>query len=98
MREADFQRKLKSDIEKRFPGSIILKNDPSHFQGIPDLLVLYKDRWAALEVKKENKSKRQPNQPRYIQMMNDMSYASFVSKENEEDVLNEMERSFKTKR
>lgn len=95
MLESEFQAKLIKDIKKRFDGAIVLKNDPDYIQGMPDLLVLYQDKWAALECKKSVKATHRPNQDWYVQHMNEMSYASFVYPENKEEVLNEMERSFK---
>ena len=50
MKESGFQRKLIQEIRNRFPGCAVLKNDPTYIQGFPDILVLYEDRWAALEV------------------------------------------------
>ena len=50
-RESQFQRELINEIKDRFPGCIVMKNDPNYIQGIPDLIVLYNDRWAALECK-----------------------------------------------
>ena len=95
MLESEFQAKLIKDIKKRFDGAIVLKNDPDYIQGMPDLLILYQDKWAALECKKSVKATHRPNQDWYVQHMNEMSYASFVYPENKEEVLNEMERSFK---
>lgn len=96
MRENAFQSKLKKKIKDRFPGCIVLKNDPTYIQGIPDLLILYNDKWAALECKREEDALKdpRPNQPYYIKKMNDMSYASFIYPENEEEVLDAVERSF----
>ena len=74
MKESGFQDRLKKEIETIFPGSMVLKLDPTNKQGIPDLLVLYKDHWAALECKKNSKASFQPNQQFYISKMNDMSY------------------------
>ena len=95
-KEGDFQSGLRKKIEKRFPGSMVLRNDSSWIQGIPDLLVVYKGKWAALECKRSEKEKHQPNQDYYVGLMNEMSYASFIFPENEEDVLNELQRSFES--
>lgn len=94
-KESDFQSKLIKEIEKRFVGSIVMKNDANYIQGIPDLLVLFKNKWAALECKKEENSSKRPNQPYYVKTMNEMSFARFISPENKEEVLNDMEQSFK---
>ena len=95
MLEKNFQSKLIKEIKKRFPGCIVMKNDSSYIQGIPDLIVLFKNKWAVLEVKKSNSASHRPNQKFYVDKMNEMSYASFISPENKEEVLDGMERSFK---
>lgn len=95
MKEQQFQSQLIKKLETIFPGCIVVKNDPSYIQGMPDLLVLYKNKWAALECKKSEKSHKQPNQEYYVNSMNDMSYASFVYPENEEEVLDELQQAFR---
>ena len=99
MKESNFQSKLIKEIESMFGGKencLILKNDPNYKQGIPDLLILYNDKWAALEVKVNDKAKHQPNQDHYISKMNDWSFASFISPENKEEVLHGMEQALRT--
>lgn len=93
MLENKFKTKLVKEIRARLPGAIVLHTNPPP-QGIPDLLVLYQDKWAALEGKKANDSSHRPNQDYWIEKMNKMSFAAFISPENKEDVLNAMERSF----
>ena len=95
-REAVYQSKLVKRIKDRFPGSIVMKTDPNQRQGMPDLLVLHKNKWASLEVKKSKDAKKRPNQEYYVEKLNDMSFASFICPENEEEVLNAMERSFES--
>ena len=95
MVERDFQANLIKKIKERFDGCIVLKNDPEYIQGIPDLLILHNDKWAALECKKSAKAKRRPNQDYYVSKMDDMSFACFVSPENEEEVLNELQHAFR---
>lgn len=94
MLENKFQSKLIKEIKDRFPECIVMKNDSSYIQGIPDLLVLFRNKWAALEVKKSNTASHRPNQDYYVDKMNDMSYAAFIYPENKEEVLNGMARSF----
>lgn len=94
--EGDFQSDLRKKIEKMFPGAIVLRNDPYWIQGIPDLLIVYRDKWAALECKRGENEKHQKNQDYYVETMNRMSYSSFVYPENEELVLNELQRTFRT--
>ena len=95
-RESKFQADLIRDIRSRFPGCIVLKNDPNYLQGVPDLLVLYGRHWASLECKKDSKAPYRPNQEYYIGMMNDMSFSSVIYPENREEVLNELQQSFET--
>lgn len=94
MIESKFQKDLKKEIKGRFPGCMVLKNDPTCIQGVPDLLILYKDKWAALEVKRSANASHQPNQDFYVEKMNSMSFSSFIFPENKEEVLNAMARSF----
>lgn len=95
-RESDFQADLIREIKVRFPGSIVLKNDANYKEGIPDLSVFYQDRWAMLECKVSENAHKQPGQDYYISLANEMSFGSFISPENKEEVLDELERSFKT--
>lgn len=90
--ESGFQDKLRKDIKAKFPGCMIFKMD--QVQGIPDLLVLYKNKWASLENKKNVNAKHQPNQDYYVNKMNDMSFARFVYPENKDLVLEELEHHF----
>lgn len=98
MKESEFQHKLIKKIEDRFPGAIVMKNDPNYIQGIPDLTVLYENHWATLECKKSAVENHQPNQDYYVEKMNGMSYSTFIYPENMEEALDGMERSFKTGR
>lgn len=95
MIESNFQRGLKKELKERFPGCIIFKTDANQIQGIPDLMILYEDKWAALEVKKDAKASHRPNQDYYVRQMNEMSFASFIYPENKESVINDLERLFK---
>lgn len=90
MLENKFQADLIKDLKDILPGCLILKNDPEYIQGIPDLLILYGSKWAALECKKSKGAKHQPNQDYYIQKLNGMSYASFIFPENREEIINEV--------
>lgn len=94
--ERDFQAKLIKELKQRFEGCIVMKNDSSYIQGIPDLLVLYNDRWASLECKKSSKASKRPNQQYYVDKMNDMSFSRFICPENKREVLDELERAFKS--
>ena len=91
--ERDFQAKLIKELKDMFKGCIIVKNDPNYIQGIPDLLILYNDRWAALEVKKSATAHHQPNQEYYVDLMDQMSFAAFIYPENKEEILYELQQA-----
>ena len=97
-KESAFQRNFIKDLEELFPGCIVMKNDPTYIQGIPDLIIIWKNKWAAFECKRSANEHHQPNQDYYISKLNDMSYASFVYPENKEEVLNELEQAFRPRR
>lgn len=101
MLENRFKTNLVDELENMFPGCIICHLDPNETQGIPDLLILYKNKWAALEGKKSENDRyhhKRPNQEYYVDLMNQMSFASFIYPENKESVLNELQRAFRTNR
>ncbi len=94
MKESDFQKKLINKIETLFPDCEIMKQDSKYKQGIPDLVVFYKDKYAMLEVKKNASANHQPNQDYYVNKFSKWSYASFVYPENMEKVLVELQEVF----
>lgn len=94
--ESKFQSDLIKELKVIFPGSIVLKNDSSYIQGIPDLLLLWNDRWATLEVKRSSTAPQQPNQEYYVNVMDEMSFSRFIFPENKEEVLDELQRSFRS--
>lgn len=96
MLERNFQSDLIKELRNRFPGCIIMKNDPNYIQGIPDLIILYGDKWATLELKKHAKAKHRPNQDYYVGRMDEMSFSRFIYPENKEEVLYELQQAFGT--
>ena len=88
--ERNFQAKLIKELKSMFPGCIVLKLDSSYIQGIPDLLILWKDRWATLEVKRGMNASEQPNQEYYVELMDEMSFSRFINPDNKEEVLHEL--------
>ena len=92
--ESGFQDNLIKQIKKTLPGSMVFKMD--QIQGLPDLLILYKDKWASLECKRTATAKRQPNQEYYVNLMNEMSFSRFISPENREGILDELCKTFRS--
>ena len=90
MLENKFQSQVIKEIKNNLPGCIVMKSDSAYIQGIPDLLVLHEDKWPSLDCKKSCKAKKQPNQEYYVDKMNEMSFSSFISPENKDEVLNEL--------
>lgn len=98
MRESKFQSDLIKELKYLFPGCVVLKNDANYIQGFPDLLILFKDKWVALEVKASPTASHQPNQDYYVDMLNEMSYASYIYPQNKESVLDAIHQTFRTRR
>ena len=92
--ERDFQSDLIREIKELFPGCLVMKNDSAYIQGIPDWTVLYKNKWAVLEIKRKENANRQPNQDYYVNKCDDMSFSRFVYPENVEEVMNELYNFF----
>lgn len=86
--ESGFQDRLRDDLANLFPGCMIFKMD--QIQGIPDLLILYRDKWASLECKQHSRANRRPNQEYYVELMDKMSFSRFVYPENKDEVLDEL--------
>lgn len=95
-KENRFQPELIKDLKERFPGCIVLKNDPNYIQGIPDLTILYNNRWALLECKKSENEPHQPNQDYYVEQGDKMSFARFIFPENKMEVLDELQQAFES--
>lgn len=96
MLENKFKTNLIKEIKERLPGSMVLHLDPTECQGVPDILILYKDKWAALEGKKNGRASHRPNQNFYVEKMNDMSYAAFIFPENKEEILNDLQHALES--
>ena len=94
-RENTFQANLIDELKETFSGCIVLKNDSSYMQGIPDLSIFYQDKWATLECKKSSKEKTRPNQEHYVKQMNEMSFSRIIYPENKEEVLDELQQALR---
>ncbi len=98
MNEAQYQAKIIKKLKKMFPDCLVLKNDAAYLQGVPDLILLWRDRWAGLEVKLSESSSVQPNQGYYIERLDRMSFAAYIYPEKEEEVLNALQQAFEPSR
>lgn len=94
--EAKYQSTLIQKLKRKFPGCVILMNDASYQQGIPDLTVLYGLCWAMLEVKPSLDARTQPNQEYFIRSLSEMSFAAFICPENEREILDELQKAFRS--
>lgn len=98
MLESQYQAQLIKELKQRFPGCIVLKNDPDYLQGFPDLTLLCDGFWAVLEVKRSELALNRPNQEFYVKMTNKMSFAAFIYPENEEEVLRALQFAYERSR
>lgn len=90
--EADYQAGLVKRIERMFPGCFVRKPDIQ--QGWPDLLIIFENKWAMLEVKPYAGAAQQPNQDIWVAHFDNMSFAAFIYPENEEEVLHDLQQAF----
>lgn len=96
--ESQFQARVIKDLEFLFPGVIILKNDPNLRQGIPDLVILWRSKWAFLECKRSWDAPERPNQRWYVEKASRFSFGAFIYPENAEEVLNDLQLAFRARR
>jgi DNA-directed RNA polymerase specialized sigma54-like protein len=96
--ESDFKSDTLQDIRDQNPGCEILHNDANYIQGIPDTLVVFGPNYAFLEFKRATTASKRVNQEYYVDKFNEMSYASFISPENKEAVLNELQSALRAPR
>lgn len=95
--ERDFQKGLIKELKEMFKGCFVLKMDGSNTpQGFPDLLILYKNKWATLECKKSANAALQPNQGNYVDLMSKHVFSRFIFPENKEEVLHDLQQAFKS--
>lgn len=96
--ESAYKPQLMARIATRFArfGEVRFQhNDPNapESQGIPDLTVFIGPTWSLLEVKRSEKSKKRPNQDWWIEHYGKITFTSLIHPQNEEEVLNALERS-----
>lgn len=97
-RESRFQTQFQNDLRELFPGIIIVKVQTGYIQGFTDRLLLYGDKWAALEFKRSADEIPQVNQPYWVDRLNRLSYAAFVYPENGQEVLCDLQFTFQPSR
>ncbi len=93
-KEGAFQTSFRKNLLTLFPNGIVCKLDSSYVQGIPDLLLLWEDRWAVFEVKRSANETKRPNQEYYVDLLNSLSFSAFVYPENEREVLDALQQAF----
>lgn len=94
MLESKFQTSLIKEIKARYPGAICIKNDANYLQGIPDWTIFFNDRYALFEAKKSEDAPPRPNQPYYVELFGEMSFAAFVYPENKDEFLTALDVHF----
>jgi hypothetical protein len=91
-RESQYQRGLIERIKARFPGCYVTTDLKQ--QGLPDLLILFGDRWAMLECKRSATEAHQANQDYYCRLFDGWSFCAIIYPENEEQILNDLQLTF----
>lgn len=93
MLEHVYQARLIRQLKDRFDDCLILKNDSSYLQGIPDLSIFWGPHWGMLEVKASANAVLQPNQLYYIEWANELNFAAVIYPENEAEVLDALQQA-----
>lgn len=93
-KESMFERRLKIELKKRYPGCYVIKLPSGLIQGISDRLILYGEKWATLEIKRNAKAPHRPNQDYYVSKFDDMAFSRFIFPENMNEVLTELDEYF----
>ena len=96
MRERHYQAEIIRRLHTIFPDAIVMKNDSSYIQGIPDLTILHGPQWAMLEVKLSGDAPERPNQEFWVQHAHRESFGAFIYPENEDRILNALQDFFGT--
>lgn len=97
MLEATFKRRFKERLHTRMQElgvDIFIIDNKSNRRSTLDTIVLGPQHWAALEFKRSKSASHRPNQDYYVDQWDQLGFASFVYPENEEEILNELEKLF----
>lgn len=95
MNESQFRTNFIKKLKKISPEIFVEFADPGRVNGIPDLIIFFKNKHARIETKKSKNASKRQHQEYYINLFNSYGvYSTFLSPENEEEVLNELRRYF----
>lgn len=95
--ESEFQSKLVKELQELIPECLVLVKPGFYVQGFPDLMVLYKTQWVALECKRKTPTRDddyEPNQEWWIRELDEMGYAAMICPENRKEIIDEVFRTF----
>lgn len=97
--ESSFKARVVKHIrEELLPGCILTTGNSASQQGIPDVFIVYHNKWAMLEFKRAANSVHQPNQDYFVRMLDEWSFAAFIFPENEEEVLSALQSTLRPRR
>lgn len=85
--EAEFQKEFIKRLRKAFDRVIILKNDSGYLQGIMDLTVILPGAIIFLEVKPYEGAEYEPNQPYYLDLVQQFGFFSATLYPENEEVI-----------
>lgn len=95
MLESKFKEKFFEEFKAKVPQTGILYKASFSKRSYPDVVLLGPNgRWAVLEFKRAEKAARRIHQALHIEILSEMGYARFVSPENSEEVIRELEAYF----
>lgn len=93
--QADTVKYIRNEL---LPGCLLTHGNSASQQGVPDIFIVYYDKWAMLEFKRRANSVHQPNQDYFVEKFNEWSFAAFIYPENAEEVLRELQHALTPRR
>jgi hypothetical protein len=95
-RESSFQSHVIARLRDLIgDDGFVFAMDGNYIQGFPDVLILYKGKWAALECKKSSKEPFQPNQEYYIDLIDSLSFCRVIYPSIENEVFNDLQQALR---
>lgn len=94
--ESAFRTSFINKLKSLSPDIMVEFADPKKVNGIPDLIIFFREKYARIETKRSSTASKRLHQEYYINLFKSQGiYATFLTPENEEEVLNELRRYFK---
>lgn len=89
--KTDSLKRLQGVLMMRYGRCLIMKNDPTFKQGMPDQIVIVEPFHVFLEYKRSKSESHRPNQDYYVNLFNKQGgYAAFIYPDIEQQIFQEV--------